>query len=93
MYRAPTALASTIGLSANQLHHHDTRNADSLSVPNIRTEAGRNRVRYSAVQLGLKGVRGTHGRVDEAAVKRHVLSELSGSCRSRFALCSTSEFV
>ena len=46
MHSAPTALASTIGLAANQLHHHDTRNADSLSVPNIRTEAGRNRLCY-----------------------------------------------
>ena len=78
MHSAPTALASTIGLAANQLHHHDTRNADSLSVPNIRTEAGRNRLCYSAVQ-GLNGVRREQGRVSGAAVRRHVLSELSGA--------------
>ena len=65
--------------------HYKTRNSDSLSVPNIRPEAGRNRLSYSAVQ-GPNGLRRTQGRAGKATVRRHVLSELSGNRLSRCAV-------
>ena len=77
-HRVPAALAGTIGPPASRLHQHDTRDADSLSLPRIHTEAGRNRLCYSAVQ-GYNSERRTQGSVSRAAVKRHLRSERSAA--------------
>ena len=45
----PEALRSTIGPPANTRHSHETRNAGQLTLPHIRTEAGRRRLCYHGV--------------------------------------------
>ena len=45
----PESIHRTIGPPANQRHTHNTRGASSLSVPNIKTEAGRRRLCYRGV--------------------------------------------
>ena len=47
----PRPVVTTIGPPARQRHGHSTRTADLLTVPRIRTEAGRNRLCFSAVKL------------------------------------------
>ena len=46
----PEAIADTLGQTARQRHAHDTRRASELALPRIRTEAGRRRLCYGAVQ-------------------------------------------
>ena len=47
----PECLLQTIGQRASQRHDHDTRRADSLTLPPIRTESGRRRLCYRGVSL------------------------------------------
>jgi len=47
----PGYILGTIGVPARQQHAHDTRNADRYTVPRIRTEAGRRRLRYRGVMM------------------------------------------
>ena len=45
----PERLSSTIGRQASNRHQHDTRRANLLTLPSIRTEAGRRRLCYRGV--------------------------------------------
>ena len=47
----PEYIASTIGMRACDVHQHETRRANRLTLPRIRTEAGRRRLCYRGVQL------------------------------------------
>ena len=47
----PDSIFCTIGLPANQRHAHATRNADRLTVPRARTEAGKRRLCYRGVTM------------------------------------------
>ena len=49
VYQLPPLLVSTIGRPAGQLHQHDTRGAARLTLPRIRTEAGRARLNFGGV--------------------------------------------
>ena len=49
VHQLPALLVRTIGPPAGQLHQHDTRGAARLTLPQIRTEAGRSRLNYSGV--------------------------------------------
>ena len=44
-------IRSTIGPAASQRHEHNTRHASNLTLPPIRTEAGRRRLCYRGVAL------------------------------------------
>ena len=47
----PEAIADTIGQAANRIHEHATRHASEITLPRIRSEAGRRRLCYSAVRM------------------------------------------
>ena len=47
----PEAIHCTIGTSAAEQHTHDTRGSNSLTLPRIRTEAGRRRLCYRGVKM------------------------------------------
>ena len=47
----PSDISRTIGHTASQRHDHDTRQANRLTLPSIRTEAGRRRLCYRGVTL------------------------------------------
>ena len=47
----PEAIHCTIGTSAAEQHTHDTRGSSSLTLPRIRTEAGRRRLCYRGVKM------------------------------------------
>ena len=47
--KLPRALYETIGETGEQRHEYDTRRAGAITLPQIRNEAGRRRVNYSAV--------------------------------------------
>ena len=47
----PDFLLNTFGQRAHQRHDHNTRRADSFTLPAIRVEAGRRRLCYRGVSL------------------------------------------
>lgn len=72
-HEVPVTLAQTIGQPANQHHQHDTRGAALLALPNIRTEAGRNRLCFGAVEKCNEILR-TRGNFNRTAIKTHLRS-------------------
>ena len=52
----PAHICDTIGPRASELHRHNTRHADLITRPRIRTEAGRRRLSIRGVKL-LNGYR------------------------------------
>lgn len=46
----PEAIADTLGETARLRHAHDTRRASEITLPRIRSESGRRRLCYGAVQ-------------------------------------------
>ena len=67
----PPPLAQTIGAPARRQHDHDTRSADLLTVPRIRTETGRKRLCFSGVKL-YNEVPKPAGTSFKTAAKRHL---------------------
>ena len=65
-------LVTTIGPTARHQHDHNTRTADLLSVPHIRTEAGRSRLCYSAVKA-YNDIPMKPGMSLKTATRRHLL--------------------
>lgn len=47
----PEQLALTFGCTADQRHDHDTRRASEITLPRIRTEAGRKRLNYNTARV------------------------------------------
>ena len=68
----PMPLVTTIGPTARHQHDHNTRTADLLSVPHIRTEAGRSRLCYSAVKA-YNDIPMKPGMSLKTATRRHLL--------------------
>lgn len=90
VYRAvhcgvPEQLAITIGPTADQRHEHYTRAAQRITLPRIRTEAGRRRICYSAVDAynGLQHPLTDHGH--KRQIKRHVIAQRSEQQATRVA--------
>ena len=72
-YEVPAQLVEPIGPPARQQHRHNTRAADLLTVPRIRSEAGRNRLCYSAVKA-YNDIPRRNGVSIKTATKQHLLN-------------------
>ena len=69
----PVALSDTIGETGDQRHTHATRNATSVTLPQIRSESGRRRLNYSGVHAynQLPFIRSSTGFRHQ--LKRHIM--------------------
>ena len=73
-HQLPAPLVRTIGPPAGQQHQHNTRGAGRLVLPQIRTEAGRNRLNYSGVTMYNDLAEHLNGAVSAVALKNHLRS-------------------
>ena len=76
---SPEYIHQTIGQRADEIHDHDTRHANRISIPMFRTKAGRRRLCYRGVEMLNKGIdKGidpmTAVPVFRASLKRAILS-------------------
>ena len=92
IHDVPKLLVTTIGPPARQQHHHNTRIADLLTVPHIRTEAGRSRLCFIAVKA-YNSIPRLQSMSFKTATKRYLfMCRESGEMLWKWMLCMYASF-